>query len=164
MSLSEALEEFYAEETSALDKGRYGRWLELLKDDFHYRVPIPVLTEDEVGISHSEVGMLADETYQSFGLWALRVEGSARSRAWSDNPPLRRRRFLGHAEVVESSDAHIEVAMSVLLVLHHGSNPPEVLSAERRDRLDISERLLLTKRTVLLDSPVIHPLHLRYPI
>lgn len=161
------VEEFYANETALLDARDLTNWLELVTDDFTYRVPTPSTTDTASRSPWNEKFLILDETKASIrDFWAIRYSPDLVEFAWGENPGQRTRRFVTAVRVaVGENEGELEVAANVLLGFSRESEPTQFITAGRKDVLRRNgDELLLAKRTVYMDQRVITTGHLRLVI
>ena len=161
------VEEFYATETALLDARDLTSWLELVTDDFTYRLPTPSTTDTASRSSWNEKFLILDETKASIrDFWAIRYSPELVEFAWGENPGQRTRRFVTGVRVTASEiEGEVEVAANVLLSFSRESEPTHFITAGRKDVLRRDEdNFLLAKRTVYMDQRVITTGHLRLVI
>jgi 3-phenylpropionate/cinnamic acid dioxygenase small subunit len=152
----------YNLEAERLDAHDLGAWLTWVEDDFQYRVPIPVTRDDPRAPQHSATGLLATETKDSIALWVSRLSPALADSAYAENPPVRTRHFVTNVRASVSPEGVVTATSNVLLTWGKWNEPPQFVAAERRDELkDREGTLTLRRRTVLLDSNIVHLGHLR---
>jgi len=147
------IEDFLYRESKLLDCHRYDEWLDLLHDDFVYRMPLPV-ARDEVRMgSYDDVLELANE---SKTFLRMRFGRIASDFAWAERPAPYVRHFVSNVQVsVESPESVWVVESNVIVVRSRQPEDPVYCSAGRRDRLRRDGgSFLLLDRTVFLDTEV----------
>lgn len=149
----EALD-FLTEEAAALDENRLDDWLEMLDGELDYRVPIRLTRERAAATSFSAEGMHMLEDRASM---TTRVRRLATEYAWAEDPPSRTRRLVANLRVWELDDAEqLAVRSALLLVRERLDDRPQLISAERRDRLRRHPGgMRLVAREVRLDHTVL---------
>lgn len=162
--LRQQIEDFLVYETSLLDAGRLESWLNVVTEDFTYRVPI-TSTSSELGAkSWSEDYLVVDETKDSIAkLWLVRQTPAGWRSAWGENPAQRTRRFVTNTRITQSEESNACVAQSnVLLTFVRESEDVVLVPAQRVDIVRIvDEKALLAKRLVLIDTTIVKTGHLR---
>lgn len=152
--LTAVVADFLAEESAALDEGRYDEWLACLADDFLYQVPVPMLREDASLTRHSGRAMLFEATKRVLSLKVGRV---GLRHAWSDRPAGTTRHFIGSVRVFENhAPGRFRVDSNVLASWSRGRGETVIASAARHDVIDRQQdgTWLLHRRRVLLDVEV----------
>jgi 3-phenylpropionate/cinnamic acid dioxygenase small subunit len=155
--------QFLEYEADLLDEWRYREWYELISDDFTYRIPIPITTDDPTLAQYSDTAFVVDETKGSLEYWVRRYDPDTFESAWGENPRHRTRRFLTNIKVFPGA-ASDELAVSCReLLVHSRQSDPAVLTTARRD--DVLRRSngswLVVQREVFLDQNVHTMPHLR---
>jgi 3-phenylpropionate/cinnamic acid dioxygenase small subunit len=162
LALRQRVVDAYDIEAQLLDDHDLAAWATWLHPDFQYEVPVGVIREDPRSPQHSAVGMLAMETRSSIDLWVARTSDKLIDVAFSENPPVRTRHFIGGVRVQHRVDGELAVRSNVLLTWCRADDPPQFIAGERHDVLTITDGdLLLRHRRVLLDATVIYLTHLR---
>ena len=151
--LDDRLESFLRDEAALLNQGRYHDWLELLTEDFDYRMPQPCVRDDPRQSQFDEEALLAWESWNSL---RLRFERLASDFAWADRPPPLERRHLTAvrhvaSEAVTDGVEHT-VDCDVLVARSRRPDGTHLVSAGRVDTvLEHEDRLLLRRRRVYVD-------------
>lgn len=153
LELQREIEQFLVDEAELLDTNRQGEWLDLLHEDFMYRMPVPVAREEPTQNQYDPVLEFANES-KSFLEMRFRRVGS--DFAWAERPAAFVRHFVTNFRVsVEVEERVWSVRTNVLLMRSRRPEPPVFASAERRDRIERCEgRLLLRERVVYLDTEI----------
>lgn len=80
--------QFLAYETSLLDNHRLTDWLDVVTDDFAYKVPSTSTPADPAQSPWDEKFLVVDDTRDSIAkLWAFRQTPESRPYAWGEPPP-----------------------------------------------------------------------------
>ena len=152
------IERFLVDESAHLDAGRYDEWLALLREDFVYRVPVPLSREDTALDRYDEVLEYADES-KSF--LAMRFGRVSSDYAWAERPAAFTRHFVTNFRIgpavadARSGAARWTCRTNVLVVRARLPEPPVLVSAERCDVIEeTGEGFLLCRRDVYLDAEV----------
>ncbi|MFF4825667.1 aromatic-ring-hydroxylating dioxygenase subunit beta [Streptomyces sp. NPDC001312] len=148
------IEDFLVHEAELLDTGRYGEWLDLLHEDFLYRVPVPLAREDPTQSPYDDVLEYANES-KSF--LEMRFRRIASDFAWAERPAAMVRHFVSNFRV-EPEEGDVEayrVRTNVLVVRARLPEVPVIATAGRHDRIVRQDGvLLLASRVVHLDAEV----------
>jgi phthalate 3,4-dioxygenase subunit beta len=158
------VERFLYHEAYLLDSRRYREWLELLTEDFGYRVPVPVTRDNPTLAPWDEGTYIVDETRASLAnLWVRRHEPEFIEYAWGENPPHRTRHFITNVRVSHLDGERLAVEANVLLSVTRLSDPPSLTPAGREDVLVRAPggALNLRSRRVRLDQTLIGTTHMR---
>lgn len=147
---------FLLEEATALNEERYDDWLDLITDDFDYRMPAPCLRDDPTSPRYDEDALLAWESANSLRLRFRRISSEF---AWADRPPAKHRRHVTSVRLVGPPDdarAGGQLVRSDVLVAR--SRRPDgtyIVSAGRDDLVrEEAGRLRLARRRVYLDVEI----------
>jgi 3-phenylpropionate/cinnamic acid dioxygenase small subunit len=157
-----ALTVFYAFEAELLDEWQLDEWLSLVDDDFGYRIPVPVITEDIHQCGYDTRSLLMDETRTSIiENWQTRLTDEHNAVSWADSPPIRLHRTVSSIRVRNmDGDGRLLARSKVRLLMVRQSADPKELTAERYDVLRrigaedfqiVSRFVTLTE--VVLDAP-----------
>lgn len=149
---------FLSRESTLLDDRRYEEWLTLLRDDFHYALPLPLVQEDPFLPRYHHRGVFFEATRTGLELKLGRMHERT---AWSDRPHNATRRFVSNvlvesAEPDEAGALAIEVRSNVLVAVVPAGEPTTIVTAGRGDRLVATDSgsFALVRRTVYLDVEV----------
>lgn len=153
---------FYAFEAELLDEWQLDSWLELVDDDFVYRLPVPVITDEIHQCGYDTRSLLMDETRASIiENWQARLTDEHNVVSWADSPPTRLHRIVSSVRVRDMDDDRGLLARSkVRLLMVRQSAEPKELNVERYDVLYrvgpedfriLSRFVTLTE--VVLDAP-----------
>ena len=100
--------------------------------------------------------MHLEDDYNSLGFRIRRFE---ETRAWSEDPPSRTRRFVSNVRASETETAdEYDVASSLLLTRNQDDDfRVDIVTAERQDRLRVQRdgSMQLARRTILVDQATI---------
>ena len=156
--------DFLLHETALLDARRLGDWLELVTEDFTYKVPVTSTRDGFGSTAWSEDYLVVDETKNSIEkLWIVRHTKDSWDFAWGENPAQRVRRFVSNMRVQRDEESGDYVVHSNELVSFVRESESAVLvPAERIDVVRVTDGLVrLAKRSVKIDTTVIRTNHLR---
>lgn len=158
LELDRLMTRFLVQEAGLLDDRRYEEWLNLLTEDFHYRLPVPLVREDPWLPRYDDRAVLFEATKTGLGLKAGRMGERA---AWSDRPHNFQRRFVSNVRAEPGAEgATVQVRSNILMVVAPASEPPTLVTAGRTDSVVLEgARPKLAGRTVFLDAEV--PTHLQ---
>jgi 3-phenylpropionate/cinnamic acid dioxygenase small subunit len=158
LELDRLMTRFLVQESGLLDDRRYEEWLDLLTEDFHYRLPVPLVREDPWLPRYDERAVLFEATKTNLGFKTGRMGERA---AWSDRPHHFQRRFVSNVRAEPGADgATVSVRSNILLVVAPAGEAPTLVTAGRADSIVLDgRRPLLAGRTVYLDAEV--PTHLQ---
>lgn len=155
MSLQDAtaradeIADFVRHETHLLNADRLGEWIELLDEDFEYRMPNPQLRDDPRAYRYSRTSLLAWESVHSL---RLRFDRLASEFAWADRPPAFQRRHLTAIRVEAQDDGTWRVESDELVARSRTPEPPQLVSALREDIVrEVGGQFRLARRTAYLD-------------
>lgn len=153
---------FLEREAEMLDNRWYKRWLDLVEDDFAYRIPIPVTPDNPEAPHYAVDGLVVDETRETLAAhWFRRMEPDMWEIAWSEVPPVRFRHFICNVRVRRREDECYDVRSNVLVTAVRQSDPPVLMPVERFDVIaESGGELRLRSRfsvpdTTVLDFPQI---------
>ncbi|WP_131105953.1 aromatic-ring-hydroxylating dioxygenase subunit beta [Ornithinimicrobium sufpigmenti] len=147
------IEQFLYQESHLLDSNRQGEWLDLLHDEFVYRLPVPVAREEPSQPQHDPVLEYANESKSFLSMRFHRIDSDF---AWAERPSAYVRHFVSNVQVETEVEGRAwTVSSNVLVSRSRLPDPPSVASARRVDRIvRQGERLLLRERVVYLDTEV----------
>ncbi|WP_426243624.1 aromatic-ring-hydroxylating dioxygenase subunit beta [Nocardioides sp. LHG3406-4] len=145
-----AVVEFIYHETHLLNSDRYAEWIQLLGEEFEYRMPNPQLRDDPRAAPYSDKSLLSWESIHSL---RLRFDRLASEFAWADRPPAFHRRHLTAVRVEALADGETwNVSCDELVARSRTPEPPQLVSALREDVVQrVGGDLRLARRTVFLD-------------
>ena len=164
VSLSRSLEtqllvqEFLFHEAELLDRRRLRDWLDLLTDDFTYKVPTRhtrYWTSLEEEFDDLATGMLYfDENKETMVTRVAKIETNT---AWAEVPPSRTRRLITNVRVKSDDGNELAVESYFYVYKSRLEHTEDVYIGERRDTLrrvgdsfKIASRLIHLDRTVLM--------------
>jgi 3-phenylpropionate/cinnamic acid dioxygenase small subunit len=140
-------------EAELLDEHRYEEWLDLLADDYEYRVPQVLPSEADASPRRDTHAYLVMDSKAS-----MRHKLSRRSSqfAWAMRPPAIEHRLVGSVRVVPQGDDLVEARSVVLVTWSRHPEPTALYPARRNDRLrrDPSGGWTFVDRTVHLGTEV----------
>ncbi|MDI6909354.1 aromatic-ring-hydroxylating dioxygenase subunit beta [Nocardioides sp.] len=151
IELHREIEQFLVDEADLLDTHRQAEWLDLLHDDFSYRVPVPVAREEPTQDHYDAVLEFANES-KSF--LSMRFQRADSDFAWAERPAAFVRHFVSNLRIDELDPGRAwRVRTNVMVVRARLPESPVLASAERVDRIERHDgRLLLRERVVRLDT------------
>ena len=163
VSLSRSLEttllvqEFLYHEAELLDRRRFHDWLDLLADDFTYKMPTrhtvywKSLDEEFDDLS---TGMLYfDETKETM---ATRVAKLETNTAWAEVPPSRTRRLITNVRVKSDDGSELAVESYFYVYKSRLENVEDVYIGERLDKLRrVGDSFQIASRIIRLDQTVV---------
>lgn len=162
VSLSRALEtqllvqEFLYHEAELLDRRRFRDWLELLADDFVYKMPArhtvywKSIEEEFEDLQHGM--MYFDEDKQSMSTRVYKLETNT---AWAEVPPSRTRRLVTNVRVKSDDGNDITVESYFCVYKSRLEETEDTYIGERLDRLRrVGDSFQVVSRIVRLDQTV----------
>lgn len=154
VELHRQIEQFLVDEADLLDTNRHAEWLDLLHDDFIYRVPVPIAREEPTQDRYDALLEFANESKSFLSMRFARVDSDF---AWAERPAAFIRHFVSNVRVeVLVEDQAWRVRTNVMVIRARLPEPPVLASAGRVDRIELHDgRLLLCERVVHLDTE--HP-------
>lgn len=152
--LHREIEQFLVDEADLLDTHRQAEWLDLLHDDFIYRMPVPIAREEPSQDQYDAVLEFANESKSFLSMRFGRVDSDF---AWAERPAAFVRHFVSNLRIEELEPGSAwRVRTNVMVVRSRLPEPPVLASAERVDRIERHDGgLLLHERVVHLDTE--HP-------
>lgn len=143
-------------ESELLDNKEYSKWLQMLTEDVTYKIPVRQTREKGSDDEFTEMYHLNDNRYRI----EKRIQRFESEFAWAEDPPTRTRHFVTNVRVKETNSEDVPVISNLLLSWVRGDDPdPEIISAEREDRLRYTDNgWKICERVVLLDQTVL-PIH-----
>jgi phthalate 3,4-dioxygenase beta subunit len=146
---------FAWDEAATLDHNDLDGWLDLLTADVTYVMPVRVTRRRGAGSEiHPEMVHL-DEDHASL---AFRIRRLTTTKAWSEDPPSRTRRFVTGVMAYETDEPdEFDVASSLLLMRNQDDDyRVDIVTAEREDRVRfVGGEPRLARRLVLCDQATI---------
>lgn len=157
------LRSFLDREAELIDSRRYRDWLDLVVEDFSYRVPVPI-TPDSPDAPHFDPdGMIIDETRETLTEhWFRRFEPDLWEMAWGEVPPVRLRHLVGNVRVRVIEEGVYDVRSNALVTGTRQSGQSNLLAVERFDVVESTAELTrLRSRFVVAESTVLEFASLR---
>ncbi len=163
VSLSRSLEtmlmvqEFLYHEAELLDRRQFHDWLDLLADDFTYKMPtrhtVYWKTLDEE-FDDLNTGMLYfDETKESMSTRVYKLETGT---AWAEVPPSRTRRLITNVRVKRDDGDELAVSSYFYVYKSRLESTEDVYIGERLDTLRrVGDSFQIASRIVRLDQTVV---------
>jgi 3-phenylpropionate/cinnamic acid dioxygenase small subunit len=155
---------FYAYEAELLDHWDISSWLDLVSEDFVYRVPVPLLTDDYNQDGYDTQSLLMDEDRSSIEEnWAARMTDEHNAVSWADSPPVRLLRLVSSVRVRHTDHEGEFLARSnVRILMVRQSGAAKEMFGERFDILRSNdEGFTIASRFVVLTSTIIDAPRLR---
>lgn len=148
---------FLDREAELLDGRHYRDWLDLVREDFTYRMPVPVTPDNPVAPHYDAEGLIIDETRETLAAhWFRRLEPDMWEMAWSEVPPVRYRHFIGGVRVRDAGPGRYDVRSNALVTATRQSDQSDVLAVERFDVIEERDgRLRLCSRFVVPETTVL---------
>lgn len=148
--------QFFLDEAEVIDNGMFREWLELMTEDFTYKIPVRVTREKAAETEFSELASHMDETKSSM---ETRVTRAYSEYNWAEDPASRTRHFLTNFRARMDSDSETELHYKINFLLYRGKfDLPtfQFLSGERHDTIRLMEgKWKLSKRLILLDHATV---------
>lgn len=160
----EEVRDFLYREAELLDDRRFGEWLQLVAEDFRYRMPVPVTPDNPLAPHYDPRAYIIDETRTTLAEhWFRRFEPDMWEMAWAENPPVRYRHFVTNIRVREAAEADAyDVRSNAIVTGTRQSDQPTVLYVERFDKIVRGDNdLLLLDRFAVSESTLIEFSQLR---
>jgi 3-phenylpropionate/cinnamic acid dioxygenase small subunit len=150
------VEDFLYHEAELLDRRRFRDWLNILADDFIYKMPArhtvywKSIDEEYEDLDH---GMLYfDETKETM---ATRVYKLETNTAWAETPPSRTRRLITNVRVKQDHGDELDVESYFHVYKSRLENTEDTYIGERLDRLRRKgDSFEVVRRVVRLDQTV----------
>ena len=152
--------EWLYREAAMLDSGAFDDWLALLANDIAYEMPTrqSVYPRDGEGF-HEEFGLFA-ENHASLKTRVLRLRTD---QAWAEQPGSRTRHIVSNLLVDRLSETEWLASCAFLVTRIRSDLPYDFFTGVRRDVLrQEDERMLLAKRTILIDQTVVKSYNLSF--
>jgi 3-phenylpropionate/cinnamic acid dioxygenase small subunit len=149
---------FLALEAEAIDSRHFAEWVELVEEDFVYRVPVPVTPDNPGAPAYDEQAFIVDESRQTLiDHWFVRYEPEMWEIAWSENPPVRFRHFVTNVRVRETDRAGVlDVRSNAIVSATRQSSPTTTLHVERFDLVRRRpDGLRLMRRFAVIDEALL---------
>ncbi|MGI9556539.1 MAG: aromatic-ring-hydroxylating dioxygenase subunit beta [Solirubrobacterales bacterium] len=154
---------FLDREAELIDDRRFAEWLELVDEDFTYRMPVPFTPDNPTTPAHDDSAFVIDETRETLTEhWFRRFEPEMWEMAWAENPPVRYRHFISNVRVREGeADGEYDVRSNAIVTGTRQSDPPIPLYVERFDRVIEDGGLRLGERFVIPEASLLEFAQLR---
>jgi 3-phenylpropionate/cinnamic acid dioxygenase small subunit len=148
---------FLDREAELLDGRRFREWLDLVRDDFAYRMPVPITPDNPQAPHYDADGLIVDETRETLAEhWFRRHEPDMWEIAWSEVPPVRYRHFIAGVRVRVLDAGRYDVRSNALVTATRQSDQSNVLAVERFDVIEEDgDDLRLCSRLVVPETAVI---------
>jgi 3-phenylpropionate/cinnamic acid dioxygenase small subunit len=149
---------FLDQEAELIDDRRFAEWLDLVTEDFKYRMPVPYTPDNPVAPHYDPDALIINETRDTLiRHWFRRYEPDLWEMAWAENPPVRYRHFITNVRVRETETAnHYNVRSNVIVSATRQSDQPTLLVVERFDTIvregeswRLQDRFVVTEATVI---------------
>ncbi len=149
---------FLVRESLLLDERRYEEWLELLREDFYYSLPLPIVREDPFLPRYHHRGVFFEATRTGLELKLGRMHERT---AWSDRPHSATRRLVSNVLIdgverdADGAPVSLDVRSNVLVTVVPVGEQPTLVTAGRIDRMLVDGMgFSLVRRAVHLDVDV----------
>lgn len=151
LELHHEIEQFLFTEADLLDTHRQAEWLDLLHDDFSYRMPVPVARDEPAQGQYDAVLEFANESKSFLSMRFQRLDSDF---AWAERPAAFVRHFVSNLRVEELDPGRAWRARTNVMVLRSRlPEGPVAATAGRVDRIERHDgRLLLRERVVHIDT------------
>jgi 3-phenylpropionate/cinnamic acid dioxygenase small subunit len=159
-----SIRHFLDRESELIDDRNYQEWLELVDEEFVYRMPVTFTPDNPAKPHFDPDAFIIDETRETLTEhWFRRFEPDMWEIAWSESPPVRYRHLVSNVRVRRTEDDDVfDVRSNVLLSAARQSDQPTLLAAERFDLIArASSDWRLRRRYVILDATVVEFAHMR---
>ena len=149
---------FLDREAEFIDGRRFADWLELVTEDFSYRMPVPYTPDNPEAPHYDPDALVISETRETLiDHWFRRFEPDMWEMAWAENPPVRYRHFVSNVRVRETGSADVyDVRSNAIVSATRQSDQPTLLVVERFDQVvrrggnwRLRSRLVVTETTVI---------------
>jgi len=158
---------FLYNEALLLDNHKFDEWLELLDDDLEYLVPVRTTKGDSIEEEVTNENFIIKASKDYFKVTISRLKDNY---GWASKQHSRTRRNVSNIIINNAyssgNSIHVELTNNLLLIrTERDEYHPYILSALRSDTLKLlKERVLLTKRYVILDHSNIPMYNLYFPL
>lgn len=158
IAVHEEVRAFLNLEAEMVDDRRFADWLEIVAEDFWYRMPVPVTPDNPVAARYDAAALIIDENRQTLmDHWFRRYEPDMWEMAWAENPPVRYRHFVSNIRVRETAQPELyQVRSNAIVTATRQSDQPSTLYVERFDILrrtptgwQLRERFVVPESTVI---------------
>ena len=136
----ERLRLFLDREAELIDSRIYRPWLDLVTEDFSYRMPVPITPDTPDSPHFDPDALIIDETRETLTEhWFRRFEPDMWEMAWGEVPPVRLRHFVTNvrARVIEAGV--YDVRSNALVTATRQSEQSNTLAVERFDVIESTE-------------------------
>ncbi|HEY1275588.1 MAG TPA: aromatic-ring-hydroxylating dioxygenase subunit beta [Thermoleophilaceae bacterium] len=148
---------FLDREAELLDGREYRDWLDLVDEEFTYRMPVPITPDNPAAPHYDAGGLIIDETRETLAEhWFRRLEPDMWEMAWAEVPPVRFRHFITNVRVRVRDDGAFEVRSNALVTATRQSDQSNILAVERFDVVEdrdagpcLLSRFVVPETTVL---------------
>ncbi|MGJ9385734.1 aromatic-ring-hydroxylating dioxygenase subunit beta [Salipaludibacillus sp. CF4.18] len=148
--------EFLLDEAELIDDKRFNEWLDVMTDDFTYKIPVRITLEKAAATEFSDRASHMDETKSSMEMRVLRAYSEYN---WAEDPASRTRHFLTNFRGSMDSNLKNQIKFKTNFLLYRGKfDMPtnQFLSGERHDTIrKIDGEWKLSKRLILLDHATV---------
>jgi 3-phenylpropionate/cinnamic acid dioxygenase small subunit len=148
---------FLDREAELIDSRRYREWLDLVTDDFSYRMPVPITPDNPESPHFDPEGIITDESKETLTEhWFRRFERDMWEMAWGEVPPVRLRHFVTNVRVRVIEDGVYDVRSNAMVTATRQSEQADLLAVERFDVVESKDgRTLLRSRFTVAETTVI---------
>ena len=152
------LQNFLARESELIDNRAFKDWLDLVVEDFTYRMPVPITPDSPDALHYEPNALVINETRETLiEHWFARFEPELWEMAWAENPPVRYRHFITNVRVRETAEADVyDVRSNAIVSATRQADQPTLLVVERFDEIarydgawKLKTRFVVTDATVL---------------
>jgi 3-phenylpropionate/cinnamic acid dioxygenase small subunit len=128
---------FLALEAELIDSRAFAQWVELVDEDFTYKVPVPVTPDNPAAPAYDSDSFVLHETRQTLiDHWFSRYEPEMWEIAWAENPPVRFRHFVSNVRVRHTDAPDVlDVRSNAIVSAARQSSPTTTLHVERFDTI-----------------------------
>lgn len=153
----ERMRAFLDRESELIDARNYRPWLDLVSEDFSYRMPVPVTPDNPEAPHFDPDSLIIDETRETLTEhWFRRFEPDMWEMAWGEVPPVRLRHFVSNVRVRVIEEGLYDVRSNALVTATRQSDQSNVLAVERFDVIEAAgEETRLRSRFVVAETTVI---------
>ncbi|MED1792801.1 aromatic-ring-hydroxylating dioxygenase subunit beta [Brevibacillus nitrificans] len=148
--------EFFLQEAELIDDRKFKEWLNVMTEDFTYRIPIRVTREKAAPSEFSQHSSLMNETKSTM---EIRIMRTFSEYNWAEDPASRTRHFLTNFRARQDEQHENELHFKTNFLLYRGkfdSTSFQFLSGERHDSIRKEDgEWKLSKRLILLDHTTV---------
>ncbi len=151
------LRAFLDREAELIDSRRYREWLDLVAEDFSYRMPVPITPDNPEAPHFDPEGLIIDESRETLTEhWFRRFEPDMWEMAWGEVPPVRLRHFVTNVRARVIEEGLFDLRSNALVTATRQSEQSDMLAVERFDVVESTEaRTRLRSRYVVAETTVL---------